>query len=115
MPHSGSVDENDQTWNGKKTFQREIGSLSSTIQAAGQTGAKTANTQFGNIRIAAAGTSVVVTNSLVTANSLILCTLLTADATATFIKSAVPGAGSFTITVNAAATAEINIAWAVIN
>lgn len=89
--------------------------LNPTIQAAGQTGAKTANTPSGNIRIAAAGTSVVVTNSLVTANSVILCTLGTADATATNITSVVSGAGSFTITLNAATTAEVKINWLVTN
>jgi hypothetical protein len=85
-----------------------------TTFTAGTTGNQTANTQTGNIRIAAAGTTVTVTNSLVTATSKVICTLATNDTTA-LIKNCVPGAGSFVITLNAAATAEVSIAWAVFN
>lgn len=78
--------------------------LDSTITAVGTTGARTINKAAGRVNIAAAGTSVVVTNSLVTANSIVLVTIATNDATAT-VKSVVPAAGSFTINT-AAVTAE---------
>lgn len=94
-------------------FGGSIG-LARTIQAAGQTGNKTANTMSGNIRIAAAGTTVTVTNSLCTATSIVLANVESNDATA-FSAKCVPGAGSFTITLNAACTAETNITWVLFN
>ena len=59
-------------------------------------GAVTINKAAGRVNIAAAGTSVVVTNSLVTANSHVMAVMSTADATGRVI-SVVPAAGSFTI------------------
>ena len=82
-----------------------------TIFSAGTTGNQTANTQFGNIRIAAAGTTVTVTNSLCTTTSIVIATIATNDATAT-IKSVVPGNGSFVINI-VGATGETSISWGV--
>jgi hypothetical protein len=59
-------------------------------------GAVTINKAVMRVNIAAAGTSVVVTNSLVTAASLVLCNAVTNDATAR-VTSVVPAAGSFTL------------------
>ena len=77
-------------------------------------GAVTINKAAGRVNIAAAGTSVVVTNSLVTAASNVIVQLKTTDATA---KSAtvIEAAGSFTITLNAAATGQVAIGFTVIN
>ena len=86
-----------------------------TTFSAGTTGNQTANTMTGNIRIAAAGTTVTVTNSLVTSTSVIMCTLATADANNTVLKSCVPGNGSFVITLFTAPAAEVNINWVVFN
>ena len=85
-----------------------------TITAAGTTGAQTINKTTGRVNFAAAATSLVVTNSLVTANSIIHCTVATNDTT---MKSAscVPAAGSFTIRGNAAPTAETAVAFTVTN
>lgn len=85
-----------------------------TITAAGTTGAQTINITTGRVNFAAAATSLVVTNSLVTANSIVHCTVATNDTT---MKSAacVPTAGSFTIYGNAAATAETAVAFTVTN
>jgi len=88
--------------------------LDKTITTAGTTGAQTYNVSIGSIRIAAAGTSVVLTDSLITANSVVLCNLGTVDTTAKSVV-AVPGAGSCTFTLNAAATAEVAIFFHVLN
>jgi len=85
-----------------------------TVTAAGTTGAQTINKNAGTVNFAAAATSLVVTNSRVTANSIVIATVATDDTT---MKSviAVAGAGSFTLTANAAATAETRVNWLVIN
>lgn len=78
-------------------------------------GARTVNRARGKNAIAIGAATCVVTNSLVTANSQVLCCLEFVDATATTILSVVPGAGSFTLTVNANATAATKFGWTVIN
>lgn len=85
-----------------------------TVTAAGTTGAQTINKTAGTVNFAAAATSLVVTNSLVTANSIIVCTVGTNDTTMKSV-SAVAGAGSFTLYANAAATAETRVNFIVIN
>jgi hypothetical protein len=59
---------------------------------------------------------VVITNSLVNASSKIFSVIAqaTADTTATFVARIVPAAGSFTIFVNAAATATVLLDWSII-
>ena len=88
--------------------------LERTITAGGTTGVQTINKMAGRINIAAAEASKAVTNSLVTTSSLIFCTIATNDATAT-IKNVVAGAGTFTITLTAAATAETAVNFWVTN
>lgn len=83
--------------------------------STGSPGAATLNTPSGRSAIAAGAASVVITNSLVSASSQVYAMLQTADATLTSIKSIVPGAGSFTITGNANATANTNVCWFVVN
>jgi hypothetical protein len=85
-----------------------------TITPAGTTGNQTINKAAGTVNIAAAGTTVTVTNSLVTANSIIELGLRTNDATA-WIKNYVPAAGSFVINLGAPATAEVSIGFVVKN
>ena len=80
----------------------------------GTVGAVTINKSAGRVNIAAATPTLVVTNSLVTAASLVFCTIATADATAT-LKNVVSGAGSFTITMAANATATTAINFFVVN
>lgn len=88
--------------------------MEKTITAAGTTGAQTINKNAGSVNFAAAAASLVVTDSRVTANSVILATVATNDAT---MKSAaaVPAAGSFTLYPNAAPTAETRVNFLVIN
>lgn len=80
----------------------------------GTVGAVTINKAAGRVNIAAAGTSVVVTNSVVTAASHVMAVISTNDTTAV-LKNVVPAAGSFTITLSAAATAQTSIDFFVIN
>lgn len=85
-----------------------------TITAAGTTGAQTINKPSGTVNIAATGTSVVVTNNLVTAASLVQAWVRTNDATAQ-IKNVVAAAGSFTVNMLSAVTAETSIGFFVLN
>ena len=79
--------------------------------STGSPGAATQNTRRGRVAIAAGSPSVVVTNNLVTATSIVHATLQTVDGTLTQILSAVPGAGSFTIAGNANATGTVKVCW----
>lgn len=88
--------------------------LGKTITAAGTTGARTINQTSGSVNFAAAATSLVVTNSLATTSSVILCTVATNDATMKTVL-VVAAAGSFTIHANAAATAETRVNFIVTN
>ena len=76
-------------------------------------GAVTTTKTMGRVGIAAAGTSVVVTNAAFTTESRFLAYLsnAAADATATSITRITPAAGSVTFTLNAAATAAVAIDW----
>jgi hypothetical protein len=91
-------------------------SLTSFLDDSATAGTRTVNTTRGINKLASAGapTTLTINNSLVTATSLVLAVLQTADATAT-IKNIVPGSGSFVITFGAAATADTKVAWVVIN
>lgn len=77
-------------------------------------GAVTINKAAGRVNIAAAATSVVVTNSFCTANAKVFCNIQTADTTAKTAQ-ATSAAGSFTITLNAAATAQVAIDFFIVN
>lgn len=68
----------------------------------------------GTASISAAGTTVTVTNAAVTTSSIIHATVNTNDATA-YVKNVVPGSGTFTINLGAAATSTISIGWVVFN
>lgn len=84
--------------------------------ASTTTGAITANVPQGMAAIAAAGTSVVITNSLVDVSTKVYAVIAqaTADTTATSVVRIVSANGSFTIFVNAAATATVLIDWSII-
>jgi hypothetical protein len=86
----------------------------STITAAGTTGARTINKPAGSVNFAANATSLVVTNSYVTASSNVICTVQTNDSTLKSVQC-VPGSGSFTMYANAAATAETRVGFMVVN
>lgn len=79
-------------------------------------GAVTTIKTAGRVGIAAAGTSVVVTNSAFTTESRFVAYLsnAAADGTALYITRITPAAGSVTFTLNAAATAAVAIDWALL-
>lgn len=85
-----------------------------TIAAPATTGAQTINKTSGRVNFAAAATSLVVTNSLCTANSVIHCTLATNDATVGGLR-VVAGAGSFTIYLLTAPTSETAVNFLLTN
>ena len=85
-----------------------------TNTATGTTGAQTINRPSGTVNFAAGATSLVVTNNLVTASSIVFAVVRTNDATAV-VKNVVPASGSFTINLNAAATSETSVGFFVIN
>lgn len=83
--------------------------------ASGTPGAATINKPRGRVAVAIGQSAVTVTNSLVTANSTVLAVITKADATFTTLLRVVPGAGSFTVTGNANATAATNVDFVVFN
>jgi hypothetical protein len=88
--------------------------LNATITAGGTTGAQTIDKISGTVNFATAATSLVVTNSFVTANSIVIATVRTNDTTLQSVQC-VCTAGSFTMYANAAATAETSVGFFVLN
>lgn len=78
---------------------------------AASTGNTTQSTQMGVVKIAAAGGAITLTNSRITASSVILCSLLSSDATATAARVTDIGAGTATFRTDANPTAETSIAY----
>lgn len=79
-------------------------------------GAVTTDLFSGRLGIAAAGTSVVLTNPNITTESKFIAYLsnAAADATALYVTRITPAAGSVTFTLNAAATAAVAIDWVLV-
>ena len=92
---------------GKITFD-------ATVTPSGTTGNQTINKPSGTVNVAAGSGSVIVTNSFVTANSIINVVARTNDATCS-VKNYVASAGSFTINLTANCTAETSIGFIVYN
>lgn len=88
--------------------------LSKTITPAGTTGNQTINAASGSVNFAASGTIIVVTNSLVTVNSIIQGTVGTND-TACKAVQCVAANGSFSIYPNSAPSAETRVNFLVTN
>lgn len=85
-----------------------------TYTAGGTTGNQTINKPSGSVNFAAGATSLTVTNSFATANSIITAVVMVNDTTA-YVKNVVPGSGTFTINLGAAATAETKVGFIVSN
>lgn len=89
-------------------------SLEATITPALTTGNQTINKLAGTVNMAAAsGTAITVTNSLVTASSLVYAFIRSNDTTSQ-VKNVVPTTGAFTINLVSAATAETSIGFIVV-
>lgn len=82
--------------------------LDRTITAAGTTGAQTINKVAFTVNFAAAATTLVVTNSTINTSSICFVQARTNDATCS-VKDYEPAAGSMTIRMNAACTAETSV------
>ena len=80
---------------------------------ASGTGDVTINAPTGRVLFITGGTTLTVTNSLVTVNSNIFCSVLESD-TAT-IRNVIPAAGSFNILLTAGAASELTVGFLVIN
>ena len=89
-----------------RVVSEDITSLYVDYTNTGTVGAVTINKAAMRVNIAATGTSIVVTNSLVTAASHVFCLSSTADTTAR-VTDVVPAAGSFTMRT-VATTAQIS-------
>lgn len=89
-------------------------SYNRVITPGGTTGAQVINTTVGTVNFAAAASTLVVTNATANTTSIIFLAPMTNDATCkSFV--AVRAAGSFTLTANAACTAETAIGFLVTN
>lgn len=88
--------------------------LDKTITAPGTTGAQTINKSTGRVNFAAAATSLVVTNSLATANSICHVTKATNDATMR-LGACVAAAGTITIYADVAPAAETAVNFTITN
>lgn len=97
------------------TTWREYGSRFDATDSSGTPGAATINKSRGQSAIAAAASTVVITNSFVTTTSVVDADLQFNDATCTAVKSVIPAAGSFTVTLNANCTAATKVGWVVFN
>lgn len=82
--------------------------------SSGIPGAAVINKPAGLFSISIGASSAVITNSLVTAKSIVICVLQSTDATLTFIRAVIPAAGSFTCNGNAVATAATKVAFFVV-
>ena len=85
-----------------------------TIIPPATTGAQTIDKPMGKVNFAAGATSLVVTNSLCTANSIVLLNQQTLDA-AMLTCNAIPDAGFFTIVAVGTPAAEVKVAFMVLN
>lgn len=99
----------------KMAVDKDGGIRMDGTDASGTPGAATINKPRGKVAIDAAADSVVVTNALVTANSMVIPVLETDDATLTRILRVELGTGSFEIFGDAAATAPCTVSFLVIN
>jgi hypothetical protein len=85
-----------------------------TTTAAGTTGAQTISKPFGSVNFAAGASTLVVTNTSATTTSKIFVQVYGTDATASYAR-VTRASGSFTITLNAAATAETAVGFFIVN
>ena len=92
---------------GKLTFDK-------TYTAGGTTGDRTIDKPSFSVNFAAGASSLTVTNSMITVDSIVICVVQADDATAV-IKNAVSSNGSVVIKLTAPATAETKVACLVIN
>lgn len=86
------------------TQETSIKKLAVEIAVAGVSGNIALNAMAGQVQFAVAAQTLVLTNDRIEADSIIICTVATDDATAFAAKGIVTGIGAATIKLNAAAT-----------
>lgn len=87
--------------------------VNAIVTTAGTTGAQTINKSAGSVNFGVGATSLVVTNSTVTPDSIINCPVQTNDTTLKSVQC-VASSGSFTMFANAAAAAETRVGFIVV-
>jgi hypothetical protein len=85
--------------------------LPQRCDSTGSPGNATCNQAAGRAALGAGNSSIVITNSLIAASSIVNAILQTSDTTCLRIERAVPSAGSVSIQVNSACTATTNLGW----
>lgn len=86
------------------------------VDDSANSGARTVNRSRGRNAFAAGASTVVITNSKVTATSLVVVNLEAADGALTSVLRTAVAAGSFTVTANAASTGAAGVfSWLVVN
>lgn len=93
----------------KTNQELSLKKLATEIEVAGAAGNVVINKSAGQVKIAAAAQSITLTNDKIEIDSILMCTVATDDATAFAAKGIVTAAGSATIKLNAAATAETRV------
>jgi hypothetical protein len=79
-------------------------------------GNRTINSMSGRFRILSGfDTDVIITNSFVTSDSIVICTISSANSSGNFIRSAIPSSGSFTVTIDAGVDYYLDINFLIIN
>jgi hypothetical protein len=81
--------------------------------STGAAGNATCNQAAGRAAIVLGAATITITNSLVSATSIIQAVLQSSDTTCVAVKSVVPASGSFTINTAANCTANANVAWVI--
>lgn len=104
---------NSQTFGGDVAFEGDM--FYTFDDTSGTPGDATINAMTGRAAIDATQSACTITNDSVSATSIVTVSLESIDATLTQILTVVPAAGSFTVTGNAAATADANFSFVVHN
>lgn len=111
---AGRVDITDGASHNPRDLKVRQHYVDQTITPGGTTGNQTIDKASGTVNIAAGNSAVTVTCNLCSTSSTVFAVVRTNDSTA-YVKNVVPGSGSFTINLGAAATAEISIGFFVVN
>jgi hypothetical protein len=102
-------------------FLRSSQAADPVVTAAATVGAQTIDRDYGSVNFAAAATSLVVTNNLVTAASIINVSVATVDTSMKSVvvvagdNNGIAAVGKFTLTANAAANAETRVNFQILS
>lgn len=100
-------------WDSVQKMMEVLNGIAVDYTFAAVAGAATINKPAGSVLFAAAAQTLVVTNSIVDASSLIIPVVLGDDATGKSVVVSAIGAGTFTLKLNAAATTQLRVGFLV--